>query len=106
MRLWALATQNEALRDLASLQLTIMKRTTYEYFWMLDSNKNRPQSMIKNKVVGIFFEHKIDYVSTIRKKKGGACWGYDALYVFSLGFSRQPTLAGTWSSFMVSSSFL
>ncbi|ORY97660.1 endo-1,3(4)-beta-glucanase [Syncephalastrum racemosum] len=62
MRLWALATQNEALRDLASLQLTIMKRTTYEYFWMLDNNQNRPEAMIKNKVVGIFFEHKIDYV--------------------------------------------
>ena len=51
------------MSNLAALQLAITKRTTYEYFWMLDDNKNRPENMIKNKVVGIFFEQKADYVS-------------------------------------------
>jgi endo-1,3(4)-beta-glucanase len=60
--LWALATQNPNLRDLANLQLAVTKRTTYEYFWMMDDNKNRPAEMIKNKVIGIFFEQKADYV--------------------------------------------
>ncbi|KAF7727727.1 hypothetical protein EC973_007186 [Apophysomyces ossiformis] len=45
VKLWALATDDVALYKLASLQLAITKRTTYEYFWMLDSNKNRPVSM-------------------------------------------------------------
>ena len=53
------------MTNLAALQLGITKRTTYEYFWMLDNNKNRPENMIKNKVVGIYFEQKADYVSTI-----------------------------------------
>jgi hypothetical protein len=30
---------------------------------MLDGNKNRPAEMVKNKVAGIFFEQKVDYVS-------------------------------------------
>jgi endo-1,3(4)-beta-glucanase len=49
--------------DLANLQLAISKRTAYDYFWMLDDNKNRPKEMIKNKVIGIYFEQKADYVS-------------------------------------------
>ncbi|KAI9245682.1 endo-1,3(4)-beta-glucanase [Phascolomyces articulosus] len=63
VKLWGLATNNDAMSRLASLQLTIIKRTTYEYFWMLDNNKNRPKKMIKNKVVGIYFEQKTDYTT-------------------------------------------
>ena len=48
---------------LANLQLAITKRSTYEYFWFMDDNKNRPAAMVKNKVAGIFFEQKVDYVS-------------------------------------------
>lgn len=51
------------MQDLANLQLAVTKRTTYEYFWMLDDNNNRPKDMVKNKVVGIFFEQKADYAS-------------------------------------------
>lgn len=51
------------MQDLANLQLAITKRTTYEYFWMLDGNDNRPKDMVKNKVVGIYFEQKADYAS-------------------------------------------
>lgn len=64
MKLWGLATKNTDLVKLANLQLAVMKRATYEYFWMLDGNENRPPAMIKNKVAGIFFEQKIDYVSS------------------------------------------
>ncbi|KAG0179190.1 hypothetical protein DFQ29_002413 [Apophysomyces sp. BC1021] len=63
VKLWALATNDIKLRKLAALQLGITKRTTYEYFWMLDNNKNRPRSMVKNKVIGIFFETKTDYTT-------------------------------------------
>lgn len=62
-KLWGLATNNDALVNLAALQLAITKRTTYEYFWMLDNNKNRPRNIIQNKVIGIYFEQKADYVS-------------------------------------------
>ncbi|KAI8391179.1 endo-1,3(4)-beta-glucanase [Radiomyces spectabilis] len=62
-KLWGLATGDAAMTRLATLQLAITKRTTYEYFWMLDSNKNRPRDFIKNKVTGIFFEQKIDYTT-------------------------------------------
>lgn len=51
------------MSDLANLQLAIAKRSTYEYFWYMDGNKNRPTEMVKNKVAGIFFEQKVDYVS-------------------------------------------
>lgn len=51
--------------DLANLQLAVTKRSTYEYFWFKDDNKNRPAAMVKNKVAGIFFEQKVDYVSHI-----------------------------------------
>jgi endo-1,3(4)-beta-glucanase len=51
------------MQDLANLQLAVTKRTTYEYFWMLDGNDNRPNDMVKNKVVGIYFEQKADYAS-------------------------------------------
>jgi endo-1,3(4)-beta-glucanase len=51
------------MADLANLQLAITKRSTYEYFWYMDNNKNRPIEMVKNKVAGIFFEQKVDYVS-------------------------------------------
>ncbi|CAO3669592.1 hypothetical protein G6F70_000589 [Rhizopus microsporus] len=63
MKLWGLATKNTDLVKLANLQLAVMKRATYEYFWMLDGNENRPPAMIKNKVAGIFFEQKIDYTT-------------------------------------------
>lgn len=51
------------MQNLANLQLAVTKRTTYEYFWMLDGNKNRPKHMVENKVVGIYFEQKADYAS-------------------------------------------
>ncbi|CAO3587930.1 unnamed protein product [Absidia cylindrospora] len=63
MKLWGLATNNPSLVQLADLQLDIMKRTTYEYFWMLDSNKNRHIGLVMNKVVGILFEQKTDYTT-------------------------------------------
>ncbi|CDS06153.1 hypothetical protein LRAMOSA08681 [Lichtheimia ramosa] len=62
-KLWGLATNNDALVNLAALQLAITKRTTYEYFWMLDDNKNRPPNIIQNKVIGIYFEQKADYTT-------------------------------------------
>ncbi|OAD67890.1 glycoside hydrolase family 81 protein [Phycomyces blakesleeanus NRRL 1555(-)] len=62
-KLWGLATKNSAMIHLAALQLAITKRTTYEYFWLLDNNRNRPAEMIKNKLVGIFFEQKTDYTT-------------------------------------------
>ncbi|RCI03579.1 hypothetical protein CU098_001100, partial [Rhizopus stolonifer] len=62
-KLWGLATKNEDLVKLSDLQLAITKRTTYEYFLMLDGNKNRPVEMVKNKVSGIFFEQKVDYTT-------------------------------------------
>ncbi|KAI8057522.1 endo-1,3(4)-beta-glucanase [Gilbertella persicaria] len=65
MKLWGLATENEDLVDLANLQLAITKRTAYAYFWMLDDNTNRPVDMVRNKVVGIYFEQKADYVSGV-----------------------------------------
>lgn len=67
-KLWGLATKNDELVKLANLQLAVTKRTAYEYFWMLDGNKNRPAEMVKNKVAGIYFEQKVDYVRTL---KGG-----------------------------------
>lgn len=63
MKLWGLASKNKKLSDLADLQLAVTKRSTYEYFWFLDDNQNRPKEMVKNKVAGIFFEQKVDYVS-------------------------------------------
>jgi endo-1,3(4)-beta-glucanase len=63
MKLWGLATNNPSLVELADLQLDIMKRTTYEYFWMLNTNKNRHIGLVMNKVIGILFEQKVDYVS-------------------------------------------
>jgi endo-1,3(4)-beta-glucanase len=62
-KLWGLATQNENLVKLSNLQLAISKRTAYSYFWLKDDNKNMPSGIIKNKVVGIYFEQKADYVS-------------------------------------------
>lgn len=59
--------------DLANLQLAISKRTAYEYFWMLDDNENRPKEMIKNKVVGIYFEQKADYVCIQYKNVSSTC---------------------------------
>ncbi|KAI8093936.1 endo-1,3(4)-beta-glucanase, partial [Thamnidium elegans] len=49
-KLWGLATKNKPMTELANLQLAITKRTTYDYFWFLDGNKNRPSEMVKNKV--------------------------------------------------------
>ncbi|KAI9248659.1 hypothetical protein BY458DRAFT_560123 [Sporodiniella umbellata] len=63
MKLWGLATKNEELVKMADLQLAVTKRTTYEYFLMLDDNKNRPREMVKNKVSGIYFEQKVDYTT-------------------------------------------
>ncbi|ORZ19633.1 endo-1,3(4)-beta-glucanase [Absidia repens] len=63
MKLWGLATHHPSLVQLANLQLDIMKRTTYEYFWMLNSNKNRHAGLVLNKVVGILFEQKLDYTT-------------------------------------------
>ncbi|KAI8328778.1 endo-1,3(4)-beta-glucanase [Chlamydoabsidia padenii] len=63
MKLWGLATDSPGLVTLANLQLDIMKRTTYAYFWMLNSNKNRHVGLVMNKVIGILFEQKLDYVS-------------------------------------------
>lgn len=63
VKLWGLATGTKQMSDLANLQLAIAKRSTYEYFWYMDGNKNRPTEMVKNKVAGIFFEQKVDYVS-------------------------------------------
>ncbi|KAI8092572.1 endo-1,3(4)-beta-glucanase [Halteromyces radiatus] len=65
MKLWGLASKNTPLVQLANLQLDIMKRTTYEYFWMLDSNTNRHIGLVSNKVTGILFEQKLDYVREI-----------------------------------------
>ncbi|KAL7315362.1 endo-1,3-beta glucanase [Mucor circinelloides] len=62
-KLWGLATKNKSMQNLANLQLAVTKRTTYEYFWMLDGNKNRPKHMVENKVVGIYFEQKADYTT-------------------------------------------
>nr|4K3A_A Chain A, glycoside hydrolase family 81 endo-beta-1,3-glucanase [Rhizomucor miehei]4K3A_B Chain B, glycoside hydrolase family 81 endo-beta-1,3-glucanase [Rhizomucor miehei] len=62
-KLWGLATGNTPLTKLASLQLAVTKRTTYEYFWMLDGNKNRPENIVRNKVIGIYFEQKTDYTT-------------------------------------------
>ncbi|KAG1196166.1 hypothetical protein G6F35_013051 [Rhizopus arrhizus] len=62
-KLWGLATKNDELVKLANLQLAVTKRTAYEYFWMLDGNKNRPAEMVKNKVAGIYFEQKVDYTT-------------------------------------------
>ncbi|KAI8385795.1 endo-1,3(4)-beta-glucanase [Blakeslea trispora] len=69
MKLWGLATKNKDIVDLANLQLAITKRTTYSYFWMLDNNTNQPASMVKNKVVGIYFEQKLDYVSVLLESR-------------------------------------
>ncbi|CAM0138853.1 unnamed protein product [Umbelopsis sp. WA50703] len=62
-KLWGLATQNENLVKLSNLQLAISKRTAYSYFWLKDDNKNMPSGIIKNKVVGIYFEQKADYTT-------------------------------------------
>ncbi|KAI9301637.1 endo-1,3(4)-beta-glucanase, partial [Cunninghamella echinulata] len=62
-KLWYSITKNKKLLSLVNMQLSIMKKTTYEYFWMLDSNKNRPSDFIKHKVTGILFEQKLDYTT-------------------------------------------
>lgn len=63
MKLWGLATNNRALINLSNLQLALSKRTTYSYFWLKDDNNIMPSGIVKNKVVGIYFEQKADYVS-------------------------------------------
>ncbi|KAI7871164.1 endo-1,3(4)-beta-glucanase [Spinellus fusiger] len=62
-RLWGIATNNPDISNLAALQFAISKRTSYEYFWFLNNNRNRSKEMIKNKVAGIYFEQKIDYTT-------------------------------------------
>ncbi|ORX59683.1 glycoside hydrolase [Hesseltinella vesiculosa] len=62
-KLWGIATDNVALQELTNLQLSILKRATYEYFWLLDSNQNYPPGFVENKVVGVYFEQKIDYTT-------------------------------------------
>jgi endo-1,3(4)-beta-glucanase len=47
------------------LQLALSKRTAYDYFWLKDDNKIMPSGIVKNKVVGIYFEQKADYVSFV-----------------------------------------
>ncbi|GAB5587812.1 endo-1 [Umbelopsis nana] len=63
MKLWGLATNNRALIHLSNLQLALSKRTTYSYFWLKDDNNIMPSGIVKNKVVGIYFEQKADYTT-------------------------------------------
>ncbi|KAI8971084.1 endo-1,3(4)-beta-glucanase [Pilobolus umbonatus] len=63
MKLWGLATNKRNLVSMADLQLAIIKRTTYEYFYFLDTNRNRPAEIVRNKVIGIYFEQKMDYTT-------------------------------------------
>ncbi|KAG2187346.1 hypothetical protein INT44_005032 [Umbelopsis vinacea] len=63
VKLWGLANKNENLVNLANLQLALSKRTAYDYFWLKDDNKIMPSGIVKNKVVGIYFEQKADYTT-------------------------------------------
>ncbi|KAI8062895.1 glycosyl hydrolase family 81-domain-containing protein [Gongronella butleri] len=68
-KLWGMVTGDHAMEELATLQLNIMRRTTYDYFWLLDRNPNYPVGMRRNKVMGIYFEHRTDYVRRQRAAK-------------------------------------
>ncbi|KAL9552008.1 endo-1,3(4)-beta-glucanase [Mucor atramentarius] len=65
-KLWGLATKNKSMQNLANLQLAVTKRTTYEYFWMLDGNKNRPKHMVENKVT-TYFGRYLEYIHGIQQ---------------------------------------
>ncbi|OZJ01612.1 hypothetical protein BZG36_05327, partial [Bifiguratus adelaidae] len=68
-KLWGLATGREAVAQMATLQLSIFKRAANAYFFMRDDNPNHPREFVKNKVPGIFFEHKVDYTTYFGRQR-------------------------------------
>lgn len=63
IKLWAIATHNQALMDLANVQLGILKTSINNYFLYADENNVMDKRFIPNKVSGILFENKIDHTT-------------------------------------------
>ncbi|CAG8453378.1 2881_t:CDS:2 [Cetraspora pellucida] len=62
-KLWSIASNRPSLTKLMDLILAILSRSLRNYFLIENDNKNHPKRFIKNKVTGILFENKIDYIT-------------------------------------------
>lgn len=63
LKLWGLVTNNSNLRQVADLELGIMRLSMNRYCLYSNDNDTEPASFIPNKVAGILFENKIDHTT-------------------------------------------
>ncbi|RPB01170.1 glycoside hydrolase [Choiromyces venosus 120613-1] len=62
-KLWGIVTGDKAMEARADLMLSVMKRSSNQYFLLKKGNRNHPPGFIKNKVTGILFENKVDHTT-------------------------------------------
>mmetsp|Transcript_10177 Transcript_10177/g.29910 ORF Transcript_10177/g.29910 Transcript_10177/m.29910 type:complete len:159 (+) Transcript_10177:2-478(+) len=60
--LWGEVSNDLQLQSLGELMIKVGKRSVGQYLMMEDSNKVHPR-VVPNKVVGLFFENKVDYTT-------------------------------------------
>jgi endo-1,3(4)-beta-glucanase len=63
LKIWALATGNEAMEATGDLMMAVMKRSMSKYMLFCDDNDIQPSQVIANRVSGIMFENKIDHAT-------------------------------------------
>ncbi|MBW0523588.1 hypothetical protein O181_063303 [Austropuccinia psidii MF-1] len=69
LKVWGEVSHNSSLKALADLQLSILKRSINNYYYMQDSNTNSPVQFTRNRVAGILFENKVDYTTFFSNEK-------------------------------------
>jgi len=62
LMLWGEVSNDLQLQSLGELMIKVGKRSVGQYLMMEDSNKVHPR-VVPNKVVGLFFENKVDYTT-------------------------------------------
>lgn len=62
LMLWGKVSKRPELQSLGELMMKVNKRSVGHYLMMEDTNTVHPQ-IVPNKIVGIFFENKIDYTT-------------------------------------------
>ncbi|CAJ1381997.1 unnamed protein product [Effrenium voratum] len=63
IRLWGVALQRTALRDLGTTMLALCAATIREFFLMKSDNEHHPADFAANHATGIFFQNKVDYAT-------------------------------------------
>ena len=61
--LWGKTSNVPSWQNLGELMMKVNKRSINTYFLMQDDNEAHPPEFIKNKVMGIYFDNKVDYAT-------------------------------------------